>query len=77
VKLPRPGAPYLENLVATMLLHGNSPEHLDLAVLAQGKPFGADELLVEFKIQQNGKRKLPEEEAAFATVSIQQMEDEE
>lgn len=77
MKLPRPGASYLENLVATLLLHGNTPDELNLERISKDKPFGPDELLVEFKIQQNGTRKLPEEVAASAPPVIQTEEVEE
>jgi hypothetical protein len=78
MKLPHPSATRLQNFVATLRRHGNEPEDLDLARLAHFNPWtSADELLVEFRLQANGSRKLPEEVAAFATVSIQQMEDEE
>lgn len=76
VKLPRPGASELENLVATMLLAGNRPEHLDLAQIAKGRRFGPDELLVEFAIQINGDGKLPEEIAASSPPATHTEEEE-
>lgn len=49
--------------------HGNTPANLNIAVLAKHNSWtSADEILAEFKIQQNGSRKLPEEVAAFAPV---------
>lgn len=77
MKLPIPGASYLENLVATMRMHGNEAENLDLERLAIGKPFGPDELLVEFKIQKNGDDRLPEEVAVSKPKSIPVEEPEE
>lgn len=62
---PSPQATRLQNLVATLRLHGNEPENLNLQTLARFNRWtSADELLVEFKIQQNGSRKLPEEISA-------------
>jgi hypothetical protein len=69
-RLPRPGASELENLVATLLLAGNTPENLNLETIAKGRRFGPDELLVEFRLQQNGQRKLPEEVAANSTKPV-------
>jgi hypothetical protein len=66
-RLPHIGATRLQNFVATLRIHGNSPENLNLERLAIFNPWtSADELLVEFRIQQNGSRKLPEEVAASA-----------
>ena len=74
--LPNPAKSRLQNLVATMRLHGNEPENLDLERLASFNTWtSADELLVEFRLQQNGTRKLPEEVAAGAPASISQEED--
>jgi hypothetical protein len=65
--LPHPRATRLQNFVATLLRHGNTPENLDLERLADfNKWTSADELLVEFRLQQNGTRKLPEEVAVHA-----------
>jgi hypothetical protein len=62
---PRIGATRLQNFVGTLLRHGNTPENLNLDRLASHNPWtSADELLVEFRLQQNGSRKLPEEIAA-------------
>jgi hypothetical protein len=64
MKPPHPSCTKLQNFVATMLAHGNAPESLDLNQLAKFNTWTtADELLVEFRIQQNGTRKLPEEVA--------------
>jgi hypothetical protein len=65
--LPHPKATRLQNFVATLLRHDNTPENLNLERLADfNKWTSADELLVEFHLQQNGKRKLPEEVAVHA-----------
>ena len=57
----------LQKFVWTMRKHGNEPETLNLAVIAEHNTWtSADELLVEFRLQQNGSRKLPEEEAAHS-----------
>jgi hypothetical protein len=65
--LPHPRATRLQNFVATLLRHGNTPENLNLERLADfNKWTSADELLVEFRLQQNGTRKLPEEVAVHA-----------
>lgn len=57
----------LQKLVWTMRKHGNEPETLNLAVIAEHNSWtSADELLVEFRLQQNGSRKLPEEVFASA-----------
>ena len=62
---PRIGATRLQNFVGCMLKHGNTPENLDLERLASHNTWtSADELLVEFRLQQNGSRKLPEEIAS-------------
>lgn len=75
--LPNARATRLQNFVATLLKHGNSPLNLDLARLAQFNPWtSADELLVEFHLQQNGARKLPEE-AAVGAVQIPHAEEDE
>jgi hypothetical protein len=67
VALPHPRATRLQNFVATLLRHGNTPENLNLERLADfNKWTSADELLVEFRLQQNGTRKLPEEVAVHA-----------
>lgn len=73
--LPDPRNSRLQNMVATLRAHGNEPENLDLDTLARFNPWtSADELLAEFKIQQNGRRKLPEE-AAVGSVPIPQAEE--
>jgi hypothetical protein len=65
--MPHPRATRLQNFVATLLRHGNTPENLNLERLADfNKWTSADELLVEFRLQQNGTRKLPEEVAVHA-----------
>jgi hypothetical protein len=70
-QLPHPRATRLQNFVATLLKHGNTPANLNLEVLARHNQWtSADELLVEFKIQQNGSRRLPEEVAAQAPPGI-------
>ena len=67
--LPHPSATRLQNFVCTMLLHGNTPENVNLEVLASHNTWtSADELLVEFRLQQNGSRKLPEEVAVQVSV---------
>lgn len=67
MKLPSPKATRLQNFVATLRKHGNEADDLNLEVLALHNPWtSADELLVEFRLQQNGARKLPEEVAASA-----------
>jgi hypothetical protein len=69
--IPNPRATRLQNFVATMRKHGNEPDNLSLETLARFNPWtSADELLVEFKLQQNGTRKLPEEAAANAPQSV-------
>ena len=61
----------LQKLVWTMRQHGNEADTLDLNRLAQFNSWtDADELLVEFKIQANGSRKLPEELAVTAPKTI-------
>ena len=78
MNLPQPGASRLQNFVATMRLHGNEIENLDLQTLAKFNPWtSADELMVEFRLQQNGTRKLPEEVAANAPPIPERKEDEE
>jgi hypothetical protein len=77
MSLPDPRASRLQNFVATMMRHGNTPANLNLETLAKFNPWTtADELLVEFKIQQNGSRKLPEE-VAVTSLAVTQIEDEE
>ena len=57
----------LQKFVWTMRKHGNSPANLNLETLAKFNAWtSADELLVEFHLQENGNRKLPEEVAAHA-----------
>lgn len=64
---PHPTCTRLQNLVATMLLHGNTPDNLNIERLASfNKWTSAADILAEFKIQQNGSRKLPEEVAVAA-----------
>ena len=76
--LPHPGASRLQNFVATMRLHGNEADTIDLERLASfNKWTSADELLVEFRLQQNGTRKLPEEVAAGAPPIPESKEEEE
>jgi hypothetical protein len=76
MKVPPRHWTYLQKLVWTMRKHGNEVEQLNLEVLARGKPFSADELLVEFRLQQNGSRKLPEEKAASCPpVPIEEVEE--
>lgn len=76
--LPNPKATRLHNLVATLRLHGNEADNLDLATLAKHNAWTtADELLVEFRLQENGSRKLPEEISASAPPAQTQGEDEE
>ena len=78
MSFPQPGASRLQNLVGTMLKHGNTPANLNLERLAEHNRWtSADELLVEFKIQQNGTRKLPEEVAATSPPIPERKEDEE
>jgi hypothetical protein len=68
----------LQKFVWTLRLHGNEPENLDLQTLARFNPWtSADELLVEFRLQQNGTRKLPEEVAAQAPPGVPVTEEEE
>lgn len=63
---PRPS---LTNFVRTLLISGNTPDNLDLDRLAQFNTWtDADQILVEFKIQQNGTRKLPEEAASVSVM---------
>ena len=77
MRLPHPSATRLQNFVATLRLHGNEPESLDLDRLARFNPWtDAEQLLVEFKLQQNGTRKLPEEVAASAPAAITSEEEE-
>jgi len=76
-KLPRVGATELENLVATLRLAGNSAEDLNLEMIAKGRKFGPDELLVEFRLQENGDRRLPEETAVSSSKAIPSTEVEE
>jgi hypothetical protein len=67
--LPHPDATRLQNFVATLLNHGNTPENLNLDRLAQFNTWtSADELLIEFRLQQNGSRKLPEEAMALSSI---------
>lgn len=48
-QLPYPGAPDIQNLVATMRMHGNTNHHqLDLKAICKGRPFTPDELAMEF-----------------------------
>lgn len=55
----------LQKMVWTMREHGNEAEHLNLETLASHNRWTtADELLAEFRLQENGSRKLPEEAAA-------------
>jgi site-specific DNA-cytosine methylase len=76
--LPHPRATRLQNFVATLRLHGNEPDNLNLETLARFNPWtSADELLVEFRLQQNGTRKLPEEVAAQAPPGVPVTEEEE
>lgn len=76
--LPHPGASRIQNFVATLRLAGHGPDNLDLTQLARFNPWtSADELLVEFRLQENGSRKLPEEAAASAPPAIEREEDEE
>jgi hypothetical protein len=57
--LPNPANTRLQNFVATLRLNGNTPDNLNLGVLASfNKWTSADELLVEFHLQENGARKL-------------------
>lgn len=76
--LPHPRATRLQNFVATLRLHGNGPDNLNLETLAKFNSWtSADELLVEFHLQENGSRKLPEERAAAnPPVRIEEMDDE-
>jgi hypothetical protein len=68
----------LQKFVWTMRKHGNEPDNLNLEKLASFNDWTtADELLVEFHIQQNGSRKLAEEIAVVAPPTISQSEDEE
>jgi len=39
MKLPHPGAPHIDNLIATMLLAGNGSRHLDLDRIARFQKF--------------------------------------
>jgi hypothetical protein len=67
----------LQKLVWTMREHGNEAENLDLQTLARFNPWtSADALLAEFRIQENGARKLPEEISAMTPSPVVQ-EDEE
>jgi hypothetical protein len=67
----------LQNFDSTMRLHGNEAENLDLQTLARFNPWtSADALLAEFRIQENGARKLPEEISAMTPSPVVQ-EDEE
>ena len=62
---PDPRNTRLQNLVATMRLHGNEIENLNIECLAAFNPWTTAEAIVaEFRLQQNGSRKLPEEVAA-------------
>jgi hypothetical protein len=76
--LPNPANTRLQNFVATLLKHGNTPDNLNLGVLASfNKWTSADEPLVEFHLQENGARRLPEEVAAAAPAVVKAEEIEE
>jgi hypothetical protein len=46
--LPRPGASRVDNLVATMLKHGNASRTLDLPRIAQAQGFDLADLTATF-----------------------------
>lgn len=52
MNLPNPRASYLENLVATMLLHGNTRANLKIDSLVKHNKFTREELLAEFEKQE-------------------------
>jgi len=71
MKAPPSSYNRLQKLVFTMRQHGNEVEDINLETLARFNPWtSADELLVEFRLQQNGQRRLPEEVAANSTKPV-------
>lgn len=46
--LPRPGAPHMDNVIATILLQDNRREWLNLDLIAKHQGFEADEFRARF-----------------------------
>ena len=73
--LPNPKATRLQNLVWTMRSHGNELDNLNIECLASfNKWTTAEAIVAEFRLQQNGSRKLPEEIAAGCPITSEEEE---
>lgn len=66
MSLPHPGATRLQNLVATMLMHGNAKHELKLDVLAaHNRPWTKEEIGDEFDRQATPLSLRPREHEEF------------